>query len=373
LTTAGHIPDVASPRGIATDPLIQEARRRARRRRLAMAALAIVAIGCAGAAYLRSAGSDPAVNAARPGHRLPSNGALTILWKAHAGVSVSALGAGGQLHTVYRCGVGSACAAPASIAWAPDGRRVALSFVAFGGLFPDVGLHIVDVATGVDRRIPFTTTNPPNDAWFLRARRRLGCSMPAELAWSPDGSTLAYRCTDSSVRGVQLLRVSGGRRRTIIGHAGAFWPTWSPDGRRIAYSTTLLPHGDSRIYTVSLDGSRRRLVARHGAAPVWSPDGRAIAFEARCGIRMVTPRGRDVTPPPGSAACGIGRTGRPVWSPDGTQLAISDDGGTYTMAADGTGVQELSRHTGRTVQGSWPMTDGRYNPEPGRAAWQPKP
>lgn len=327
-----------------------------------MAALAIVAIGCAGAAYLRSAAPEPAVNAARPGHRLPSNGALTILWNAHQGVSVSALGAGGQVHTVYRCGLGSACAAPASLAWSPDGREVALSFVAFGGQIPNTGLHIVDVATRVDRRIPFTST-----------QRRVGCFMPAELAWSPDGSTLAYRCTDYAPRGVQLLRLSGGRHRTIMGHARAFWPTWSPDGKRIAYSTTLLPRAGSRIYTVSLDGSGRRLVARHGAAPVWSPDGRAIAYEAGCGVRMVTPTGRDVTPLPASTACGIGRTGRPVWSPDGTQLAISDDGGTYTMAADGTGLQQVSRHTGRTVQGSLPANLAYPNPEPGRTAWQPKP
>jgi WD40 repeat protein len=360
---------VAPARGIATDPLIAEARRRARRRRLVVAALAVAA-ACAGAAYLRSVDTRTGTTNARANDGLPANGALTVLWNSHEGVSVSALEGKGRIRTIYRCGISSSCAAPASLAWAPDGRRVALSFVAFGGQFPNVGIHIVQVATSMDRRIPSTIASTPGgSAWATRARRRIGCFMPAELAWSPDGSTLAYRCTFSSARGVQLLRLSGGAHRTIVGGGRAFWPSWSPDGRRIAYSTTLLPHASSRIYTVSLDGTDRRLVARDGAAPVWSPDARTIAYQAACGVRMVTPGGRDVTPVPASAVCGIGPTGRPVWSPDGTQIAISSGDGTYTMAPDGSGLQQVSRHTGRTAQGVFPQGV----PEPGRIAWQPKP
>jgi hypothetical protein len=362
---------VGVPRGAATDPLIEEAKRRARRRRLVIAALLVVAVACGGAVYLRSRDVGTAVTTARTGSQLPANGALTILGHDGTGqyaTAVRALGASGGERVLWKCGP-TGCAEPASLAWAPDGRRVAISLIAMGGLSWDVGIHIVDIRTGNIRQIPLNRSYGRwrgraarlGEAWARQVTRRVGCFTPVELAWSPDGSTLAYRCTYSSVLGVQLMRLSGGPHRTIVPNSWAFWPSWSPDGRHIAYSTTLLPEADSRIYTMALDGSNRRLVAR-GAAPAWSPDGRAIAYEAACGVRMVTPRGRDVTPQPAAGACGVGRTGRPVWSPDGTQIAISADNGTYAMAATGTGLRRLSHRTGRTM----------YRQEPGRTAWQPK-
>jgi hypothetical protein len=56
-----------------------------------------------------------------------------------------------------------------------------------------------------------------------------------DLAWSPDGSTLAYTATDEAT-GVSSTVVDDGVRQTF-GPAGA-GPTWSPDGSRIAFQTT---------------------------------------------------------------------------------------------------------------------------------------
>jgi Tol biopolymer transport system component len=128
----------------------------------------------------------------------------------------------------------------------------------------------------------------------------------------------------------------------------------------------------SAVYVVNLDGSHARRIAT-GALPDWSPDGKTIAYFARgCAptpdnkgrIRLVTPTGRDVTPP--TAPCnGIGPAGHPVpaWSPDGRKIAVGTDSALYLMHADGTGLRQLQR--GRLIN---------HSPAWGyiRPAWRPK-
>jgi Tol biopolymer transport system component len=95
---------------------------------------------------------------------------------------------------------------------------------------------------------------------------------------------------------------------------------------------------------------------------VWSPDGQTIAYETRCGIRLATPTGRNVTPRATANACGaIGRSGPPVWSPDGTKLAVWTTGGIYVMDTSG---KDLHLVTGE-VTTTW------YGQLPGRPSWQP--
>jgi hypothetical protein len=273
---------------------------------------------------------------------------------------VSVVGSGADSgHPIWHCPGGADwCGDIAGAAWSPDGEQLALSLGELGGNSHYVGFHIIDPRTGTDRHLPRLVT-----------LQRFGCSTPSYLTWSPNGKLLAYTCRDmaggpSRNGTIYTIRPDGtGRRLIPTGPLPAFSPTWSPDGKRLAYSTGEMPfpiHTSgqrgmtgyaSAVYVVDLAGSHGRRVAT-GALPDWSPDGKTIAYFApgcaptpanKGRIRLVTPTGRDETPP--TACNGIGPTGHPVpaWSPDGQQIAVGTDTALYVMNGSGTGLRQLQR------------------------------
>lgn len=158
-----------------------------------------------------------------------------------------------------------------------------------------------------------------------------------EMAWSPDGSMLAYAeyRDGGDSQGLFVLDVATGDIRDLTQEVfDADHPAWSPDGTEIAYSA----YGEgigSEIYVVGVDGSGLRRVTDRpdngvdGAyMPAWSPDGSRIAFKwnqydeatetERSGIAVVhleTNQETIVTNTPENDE-------NPAWSPDGTRIAL---------------------------------------------------
>jgi dipeptidyl aminopeptidase/acylaminoacyl peptidase len=160
-----------------------------------------------------------------------------------------------------------------------------------------------------------------------------------------------------------------------------FGPTalaWSPDGTRLAFA-----YGgcETVLYLVDLDGALTRIA--DGRSPAWSPDGSRLVFApntpfcmgvADCGeppepggwsLQVVDAAG-GAEPEPLSLDPALVSAGQPHFSHDGTQIAFSGPlpdreadpeifGAAYAMAADGTNPRLVAR-------GAWSagwLPDGR--------------
>lgn len=351
------------------DALIEEARRRARRRRAlsAVAALLLVAAGGAYAGLNRDGGdaAAPAAPAAADRPQQLSNaldrsalaaGRMTLIGIPTVGAGqglpgwydVSMLDGVGRLEPFIRCpGELEWCGEAESVDWSPDGKRLAFSVTSYGAANPYNGLHVLDVETGTDRQLPDECAF----GWRF------------DLAWSPDGSTIAYVCSRWGGPAGRIVLVRPEEYSARVLQTGTARhdssPTWSPSGDRIAFATRV--GGRRWISVIGSDGSGRRTLAEDGTAPDWSPDGSKIAYATGCGgIKLITPLGRDVTPARGAPAClAVGVAGKPTWSPDGAHLAVNNRGGVYLMRKDGSGLRRYTSH------------DGIGIPQHGRPAWRP--
>jgi Tol biopolymer transport system component len=310
---------------------------------------------------------------------------LTVIAQDSARMSslarVGVVEPGRKLRIVWQCPEHTWCGTLTAVAWSPDGRRLALTLSEIGGRSGYVGLHVIDLARGRDRQIgapaiPHLVREQPTSVLQRVVdgqRHALGCSLPHELAWSPNSKRLAYVCGDDLLEGgaktrTYIIRPDGtGRTRLRTGTSTAYWPTWSPDGSRIAFATqpsprityrfsTTIPvqHRRSTVYTIHLDGSSRTLVARDVSAPAWSPDGKTIAVAALCGVERLTVAGSPV----GNCLPVHGR-GLPAWSPDGTELALTTETGTEVVGVEGGAPTRVTAANGQGVYGV------------GRPAWAP--
>src|SRR4029077_5228272 len=144
---------------------------------------------------------------------------------------------------------------------------------------------------------------------------------PQHLAWSPDGTSLAYDTDTSICTAICLMNRDGPSPRQIYddGNFQARRPMFSPDGTRLALSlandlvidldgnsilagggayTIWSPHGTYIAYTGggglwirNLDtGTVRRLTRRIGAQIAWAPDAKWIAGGLRRSVALVHAR-----------------------------------------------------------------------------------
>jgi Tol biopolymer transport system component len=165
-------------------------------------------------------------------------------------------------------------------AWSPDGTR--LVYVAGDTLY-SVRANGSDrrrVAEGVARvapplwspdstRFAFTTTGFPGNAVLHTARADgsevvsiEGALMFGEVAWSPDGSCIAYQTSSTLSFEMFELRcaLASGTGRTTVSRGSnvAFGTEWSPDGARLFYRADEESPGVVALYSVGPDGTGRR-------------------------------------------------------------------------------------------------------------------
>ena len=156
------------------------------------------------------------------------------------------------------CGDCAGSSADSSIAWSPDGSRIALTRQT--GLAQD--LWLVNVKTGALSRLTDCTSGK-------------ACA-DASAEWSPDGQAIAFsRWVKGQVASIYTIRPDGTHLKLIAAVAGAQDPQWSPDGRKIAFQA------NNGIYTVNADGTQVTQIAAAGGLagePAWSPDGMKLLY-----------------------------------------------------------------------------------------------
>jgi len=127
-------------------------------------------------------------------------------------------------------------------------------------------------------------TDGVSDVYVLR----LGAGQAADLAWSPDGTKLAFSYwRGGSNWSIAVVRADGRGDVTFLtdGTTRDRMPVWSPDGTRIAFvhgvSSAIGPvQGD--LYVMAANGSGQALYVNGSSLPVysasWSPDGTKLVY-----------------------------------------------------------------------------------------------
>jgi len=238
-------------------------------------------------------------------------------------------------------GVGAAGRAAVS----PDGRRIALwSFDELRGAWQLI-LHSLE--DGTESTI----------VWVRGS---------SQLAWSPDGSRLAFATIDDDRIARVYSFTTGGELRFVASVDGVaidcIAPQWSPDGLEFAFSTGLA------IVSYS-DGSVRQIVAEDPDRPAsvceprWSPDGSSLAYARRRFnnlqdiVRVERGGGTPISIAPISGGFGAGQV---QWSPDGSRIAYVTFDEDASDAALGVvdayvGSPILLDHLGCAVSGGHPQ------------------
>ena len=340
--------------------LFKSARTIARHRRAAYAAcgitIAALVIGVwvthdHGFASRAAPRPNPALIKAAVAGSPTRNGPLTGIVQDSSHSGIYTLRSNGGLWKLVDCPE-TKCPVLESFAWAPSGQLLAfdVSCKQNGQPAPPTGyegLHILNLSTRADQMIT------------------RGCGeFIDDLAWSPDGSRLAYVTDDEAgtAREIRVIAADGSSPSTVVetGVGTPSLPTWSSDGKRLAYAVRR--GSQSSVYISTLDQAERRLVAVNASAPAWSPGGNVLAVRSCYGINLLTPAGRNVTPHAGIRTCpAFGVAGRPVWSPDGRRIAMQTYHGIYAMNSNGTNLRRLTKLLGR---------GGRWGPGP-RPSWRP--
>jgi hypothetical protein len=165
----------------------------------------------------------------------------------------------------------AAITAPGSLAWSPDGRRLAFNAALDG---PSADVYVYDLST---RRL---------------ARVTAGSNQTAGLLWSPDSQWIAHQAVQSFGTGagwdmgaVWAVTPNGRTLRKLYTPAsgGEVFIGWSEGGSLLAYSFTT--DGLRDVRAVGLDsGIENVLIPSYFTDAVYDPDSGTVAYAVPAGL-----------------------------------------------------------------------------------------
>jgi Tol biopolymer transport system component len=266
--------------------------------------------------------------------------------------------------------------------------------------FPAEHKSIEDLAWSPDgSRIAFTRGNNSGDdkVWVENAD---GTSVfPLEIGgegakrhptWSPDSSKIAYAVVKNAPEQVVIASSLGGIGQPLangVGHE----PNWSPDGSLIAFDGYQHSNfGPVDLHIVNADGSGSPLIITPSTNTqwtfnAWSPDSGRIAYrsEAPSGAAIYRVANRDGSGDHPLASPGEGDARSASWSPDGSRIVYEGtvipnvgESNLYLVNADGSGSAQPLTSTGKAKHPSWRVVTAAppgQPPAPGQHEQLPPP
>lgn len=159
----------------------------------------------------------------------------------------------------------------------------------------------------------------------------IGRGMGRDLAFSPDGNTIAAFAKRESGRSLMLVDVLKGGIRKMYDLPGvdqALAPAWSPDGKSIAFSATNGNQFD--IYIFHIESKKLEHLTNdeiYDGSPVFSPDGRSVVFSSVVGDGFAKLFRVDLEAPEERYQLTKGKSNEidAVFSPDGKRLYFTSD------------------------------------------------
>ena len=238
-----------------------------------------------------------------------------------------------------------------SLAWSPDGRRIA--FISRLGTDGDDEIYAMN-ADGSE-----ITRLANSESLSVRPIRY------RQLVWSPDGQRIAFVSNRDGNQDIYAANADGsGIIRLTDNDAWDDWLAWSPDGWRIAFSSNR--DGNQDIYAMNADGSEITRLTNNDMEdrePAWSPDGRRIAFSSSYGHAHSSIYVMDVDGSNARMAWGGIPGYGPAWSPDGRRIVFTNYPGSgdiqtgdteiYAINADGSGWTQLTDNDYGDYSPSW--------------------
>ena len=242
--------------------------------------------------------------------------------------------------------------------------------------FPTENKAIADLAWSPDgSRIAFTRGNNAGDdkVWVENAD---GTSVfPLEIggggakrhpSWSPDSSKIVYAVVKNEPEQIYVASSLGGIGQPLANGQG-HEPNWSPNGLKIAFDDYNSGFGYVNLDIVNADGSGIPQIVvpspyTEWTFSAWSPDGGRIAYRATAASGATVYR---VTNADGSgdhplASPGEGDAREASWSPDGSRLVYGqtpfpNTGATnlYLVNADGSGSAQPLTSDGKSFDPAW--------------------